>query len=215
MNTYPLFLVHLDEARCVVVGGGRVAARKVAALRAADASVVVIAPHLCESLKNLRRGDEIEVVERDYRSGDLDGAFLTIAATDDETINEQVWQEAREAGLLINVVDDPERCNFIAPSVVRRGPLSLAISTSGRCPALSRHLRRELEQQFGGGFGAYVTLLGELRDEAVQHLRLEQRREFWQEIFGSDVLALVTSGDEEEARRQARSVLQRHVSGGA
>jgi precorrin-2 dehydrogenase/sirohydrochlorin ferrochelatase len=203
----------MDQVRCVVVGGGRVAARKVRALRAADARVVVIAPELCRSLQTLREQDEIEVVERHYRSGDLKDAFLAIAATDDEMINRRVWKEARQRGLLVNVVDEPERCNFIAPSVVRRGPLTLAISTSGRCPALSRHLRQHLERQFGPAYGVYVELLGELRDEVVGVLSLDERRAFWEEVFGSGVLELLVSGEEEKARCRAQDILQRHLPG--
>ena len=215
MRTYPLFLVHLEQARCVVVGGGRVAARKVRALRKAGARVTIIAPQLSDPLRELTAAADVEVLERAYRHGDLEGAFLVIAATDDPAINERVWEEAQGRGLLVNVVDDPDHCNFIAPSVVRRGPLTLAISTSGQCPALSRRIRKQLESEFGPVYGDYVALLGELRHDAVDALPLAERRVFWQEIFESDVLSLLASGDREAARRLARAILQRHVSGGA
>ena len=215
MKTYPLFLVNLDQVRAVVVGGGRVAARKVNGLHRADARIVVIAPELCHSLERQLARGEIDAVKRDYRLGDLDGAFLVIAATDDPTINQQVWAEARALGLLVNVVDDPEHCNFIAPSVVRRGPLTLAISTSGRCPALSRHIRGELEGDFGAAYGQFVDLLGELRAETVVALSMAERRIFWRKIFESDVLALLDDGDELGARRLAWSILDRYLSGAA
>lgn len=212
MKTYPLFLVHLEQARCVVVGGGRVAARKVSALREAQAQVVLIARDLCEPLEALRGQGDIEVLHRSYQSGDLKGAFLAIAATDDAAINKQVWREAKARGILVNVVDDPDHCNFIAPSVVRRGPLTLAISTSGRCPALSRHLRRQLEQQFTPVYGDYVELLGSIRDRAVDSLPLPERRALWRDVFQSDILSLLASGDDEQAHQRARAILERHLS---
>ena len=213
MKTYPVFLVHLDEAPCVVVGGGKVAARKVWALLRADADVTVISPNLSPGLQRLAAQDRVGVIDRPYRYGDLKGSFLVIAATDDPRINERVWQEARALGLLVNVVDDPDHCNFIAPSVVRRGPLSLAISTSGRCPAFSRYLRRQLEQEFGPVYGDYVELLGGLRESAAAALTMAERRALWQEVFASDVLSLLASGDHEQARRRAQVILDRHLSG--
>jgi precorrin-2 dehydrogenase/sirohydrochlorin ferrochelatase len=213
VKTYPVFLVHLDEARCVVVGGGRVAARKVTAMLRADSQVTVISPDLCQPLQRLAAKGHIEVLERPYRCGDLKGAFLVVAATDDPKINERVWQEAVALGLLVNVVDDPDHCNFIAPSVVRRGALSIAISTSGRCPAFSRHVRKELEREFQPPYGDYVELLGSLRGRVVDALPFSARRAFWQDVFASDVLSLVSSGDHDEARRRAWEILEHHLPG--
>lgn len=210
MNTYPLCLVRLREARCVVVGGGEVAARKVAALLDAGASVTVIAPSLCEELQSSARDADVEVLMRPFRPGDLNGAFLAIAATDDATVNAQVSREARTRTMLVNVVDDPEQCNFIAPSVLRRGPLTLAISTSGRCPALSRHIRERLEHEFGAPYGDYVRLLGELREDVVDALPLIQRRAFWKDVFESNLYSLLASGREKDAHRLAESILERH-----
>lgn len=215
MKGYPIFLVHLDRRRCIVVGGGAVAARKVSGLRKADARVVVISPTLCDRLEDLAASDAVEVVRRTYQRGDLEGATLAIAATDDPDINQLVWEEAQERGMPVNVVDDPAHCTFIAPSVVRRGPLTLAISTSGCCPALSRHLRKQLEQTFGPVYADYVELLGELREQAVAELALAERRVFWEQIFQSEVLSLLASGDEEQAHRRAEAILQQNVDRGA
>lgn len=214
MKGYPIFLVHLDRARCVVVGGGKVAVRKVSGLRKADARVVVISPQLCDRLEELAASDAVEVVRRAYRRGDLEGAALAIAATDDPDVNRRVWEEAQERGLPVNVVDDPAHCTFIAPSVVRRGPLTLAISTSGYCPALSRYLRQRLEREFGPAYADYVALLGELRERAVDELALDERRVFWKRVFQSDVLALLASGDEAAARHRAKEILDQTIAGG-
>lgn len=215
MKTYPVFLVKLERSHCIVVGGGQVAARKVTALRRASAQVTVISPVLCEPLEELAVQGRIEVVDRDYRQGDLEGAFLVVAATDDPDVNRQVWEEAKARNLLVNVVDDPEHCNFIAPSVVRRGPLSLAISTSGQCPAFSRHLRRRLEREFGPAHARYVELLGNLRGRVVDTFTMTERRDFWQKIFESNVLSLLVSGDDDEARRRAEAILEQHMHTGS
>jgi siroheme synthase-like protein len=213
VKTYPIFLVGLEESRCVVVGGGKVAARKVKALLKADAQVTVISPDLCPPLQQLADQGRIEVLGRAYRSGDLREAFLVIAATDDAETNELVWEGAQALGLLVNVVDDPEHCNFIAPSVVRRGPLSLAISTAGHCPAFSRHLRRQLEQAYPPVYSEYVELLGRLREAIVDALPMSERRVFWEDVFQSDVLSLLASGDEAQARQRAEAILERFLSG--
>lgn len=199
----------------MVVGGGRVAARKVTALRRAGAQVEVISPTLCQPLEESAVRGHIEVLDRDYKQGDLEDAFLVVAATDDPEVNHQVWEEARARNILVNVVDDPEHCNFIAPSVVRRGPLSLAISTSGQCPAFSRHLRRRLENEFGPAYARYVELLRDLRERVVDSLTMAERREFWPEIFESDVLSLLVSGDDDEARHLAETILERNMPGEA
>ena len=141
MIGFPVTLVGLDNARCVVVGGGKVAARKIAALREAGACPVVISPTLCESLRRRAERDEIQVIKREYRSRDLEGAWLVIVATDDQATNEAVWREAESLGCLVNVVDDPAHCNFHAPASVRRGALTISVSTGGNSPALARRLR--------------------------------------------------------------------------
>jgi len=208
LTGYPITLVHLHHTRCVVVGGGTVAARKVDGLRAADARVVVISPVLCEPLEELAAQGEIEAVRRAYRVGDLEGALLVIAATDDPGVNQRVWEEAQARDILVNVVDDPNRCTFFLPAVVRRGPLTLAVSTDGWCPALARHLRQRLEREFGPAYGPFVEWLGELRQRVVSILPPARRKAFWDRLFRSDVLTLLDAGDETAARRRAEEVLQ-------
>jgi siroheme synthase-like protein len=211
---YPVSLVHLDRARCLVVGGGSVAARKATGLLEAQARIVVVSPTLCERLEILAGRGDIDVIRRAYRPGDLEGAFLAIAATSDPDVNQQIWEEAKARGILVNVVDDPAHCTFIAPAVMRRGPLAIAISTSGRCPALSRHIRQRLEEDYGAAYGPFVELLGELREQAVSALPLSDRNAFWKQLFHSDVLVLLASGDEAAARQRALEILSRNMSRG-
>lgn len=212
MNTYPISLVHLDRVRCLVIGGGRIAGRKVAGLLAAGARVVVISPILCSRLEDLAASGDIEVTRRTYRPGDLQGAFLVIAATDDPATNGQIWEEAQERGTLVNAVDDRDHCTFIAPAVVRRGALTLAISTSGRCPALSRHLRERLESEFGPPYEPFLDLVGELRERVLGVLPFDRRNALWDQVFRSDVLDLLASGDEAAARRRTEEILHQNIS---
>jgi len=149
--------------KVVVVGGGRVAERKVLSLLPSGAKVTVISPKLTECLERLAGKAEIEHLKRSFSQGDLKGAWLVIAATDDSKVQEQVFSEAERRGCFCNVVDRPERCSFIVPSVVKRGALTIAISTGGQSPGLARALRIELEKEFPRQWALYVELVGMLR----------------------------------------------------
>lgn len=211
MSGYPITLVNLAHTRCVVIGGGEVAARKVAALREAGARPTVISPALCERLQRQAVAGEIDVVEREYRPGDLDGVRLVIAATDDPQTNEAVWQEAQAAGCLVNVVDDPPRCNFYVPATVRRGALTLSISTGGNSPLLARRIRETLEAQFDPAYGPYLDLLGELRAGIGQEISdPARRRALWESLLASDILELLRSGEAGAARRRADQIVARY-----
>ncbi|MBI4297024.1 MAG: bifunctional precorrin-2 dehydrogenase/sirohydrochlorin ferrochelatase [Chloroflexi bacterium] len=195
---YPAFL-DLRGRQCLVVGGGPVAWRKAQALLQAGAQVRVIAPRLCPGLKRLAQAEQLKVEARPYQVGDLEGAWLAIAATDDRELNGAVASEAEARGLLINVVDDPARCNFIAPSVVRRGDLTLAISTGGRSPALALKLRQALEALLPQEYGPLLALLAQARQEARrQGKRISPRK--WQESISPQVMSLMKDGSEAEAR---------------
>lgn len=208
MIGYPITLVDLANTRCLVVGGGEVAARKVAALLAAGARPIVISPAFCESLRRQIDDGHIDAMERRYQSGDLAGVRLVIAATDDPVTNEAVWREAQDTGCLVNVVDDPLRCNFFVPATVRRGALTLAVSTSGKSPLLARRIRQELEAQFEPAYEAYVDLLGELRPIVQEIASAALRKRLWEAILGSDVLDWVRAGDIQAARRRALTIIE-------
>ena len=150
--------------RCIVIGGGRVGERKVGGLLEYGAMVRVISPELTAGLAELVRDGQVEWLDRVYQPGDLDGAFLVIAATDDPEVQEQVHAEAEEHNLLLNVADVPKWCNFILPATARQGDLAISVSTAGKSPALASKLRQELEVQFGPEYGAAIEILGELRD---------------------------------------------------
>lgn len=208
MIGYPITLVDLANTRCLVVGGGEVADRKVDALLAAGARPMVISPAFCESLRRQIEQGHIDAMERHYQAGDLVGVRLVIAATDDPVTNEAVWREAQDTGCLVNVVDDPLRCNFYVPATVRRGALSLAVSTSGKSPLLARRIRQELEAQFEPAYEAYVDLLGELRPMVQEIASATLRKRLWEAILDSDVLDWVRAGDIQAARQRALTIIE-------
>jgi siroheme synthase-like protein len=208
VNSYPIALVNLDNARCVVVGGGRIAARKVTALIEAGACPVVISPALCEPLRCQAQRGEVQVIERSYRPGDLRGARFAIAATDDPAVNEAVWREAESLGCLVNVVDDPAHCTFYVPAIVRRGELTISISTGGNSPALARRLREALEAQFDAGYEPFLSLLGELRPLVQERITESARRKaLWTALLDSEILDLFRQGAHHAARQRAFEIV--------
>lgn len=172
MNYYPSFL-NLKGKRAVVIGGGRVAERKILTLLKAGARVTVISPQLTKRIEKEKRKNNIKHISRHYRKGDLKNAFIIIAATDSQVINKHVSEDAL---CLVNVVDAPSLCNFIVPSVVKRGPLTIAISTSGVSPALSRSIRKELEKLYGSEFSRYLKFLEKFRKKVVKEIPDKTKR---------------------------------------
>jgi precorrin-2 dehydrogenase/sirohydrochlorin ferrochelatase len=153
--------------------------------------------------------DQIDVLPREYQPGDLAGIGLVIAATDNPATNEAVWQEAQATGCLVNVVDDPDRCNFHVPAIVRRGNLTLSVSTGGNSPALARRIRRSLEQQFDSAYGPYLVLLGELRPLVRQRVASQaQRKMLWESLLDANILELLRAGATEAARERAQEIVE-------
>ena len=212
MRSYPINLVGLQDRRCIVVGGGEVAQRKVESLLEAGAQrVVVISTRLTHKLRALSQAKRIEHRPRGYQQGDLEGAFVVIAATGDPDVNREVWQEAEERRLLINVADDPQHCSFFVPSVVRRGDLTISICTGGQDPALSARLRQELEPRFGPEYAAFLEIAGALRDRVGRELSGRARSRFWYALTDSEILALLKEGKRREAERLANDILAAYV----
>ena len=183
---YPIFLKVKGE-RCVVVGGGDVAERKVRTLLGCGALPVVVSPSLSNGLRSLADQGMVKVVEMEYEAGVLEGSRLVIAATDDTAVNARVVAEAGERGILVNVVDSAELSNFILPSLVQRGDLTVAISTAGRSPALARKLRTVLEHGLGQEYGELALLLSEVRGELKRRGK-KVEGDTWQEYLDLEVL---------------------------
>jgi precorrin-2 dehydrogenase/sirohydrochlorin ferrochelatase len=185
-----------------------VAARKVEGLLAADAQVKIISPVCSPELQVMSDMGAVTFVQRPYRNGDLEGAFLAIAATDDPTVNQAVWAEAVERGCLVNVVDDPQHSSFILPAVVQRGEMSIAISTGGGSPALARRLRERIEGFIGQEYGILTELLAELRPELIAGFPAGQARlQAALRIVDSDILHVIQSQGKAAAITYAREQL--------
>ena len=163
---YPVNL-RMAGRQCLVVGGGAVAARKVEALLFCGARVVVVSPEAGERIRTLAAEDRIAWRQRPYRSGDLEGVFVAVAATDRPDVQRKVAEDAATLPVLLNSVDDPSVCDFQVPSQMRRGDLLITISTGGASPAFSRKIRERLEAQFGWEYGPVVDLLGRLRQLVI------------------------------------------------
>jgi precorrin-2 dehydrogenase/sirohydrochlorin ferrochelatase len=206
--TYPLILTNLAQVRCVVVGGGGVAQRKVRDLLAGGARPIVISPALSAALATWRDEGRIEHVERVYRAGDLVGAFLAIAATDDRATNAAIAADGRSRGILVNIADDPRAGNFHTAAVVRRGDLLLAVSTAGGSPALTAHIRRELEARYGDEYARLLSLLRSLRAGAARVLPPDKRTALWQRLVADTLLGWLRDGEDERAEQYAQEQIE-------
>ena len=202
MNTYYPVYIQLREQPCVVIGGGKIAEGKVEGLLAAQAKVTVISPKITPHLHDLAHEKQITYLARGYEPGDLSGAFMVISATDEAEINHKVWQEATANRQLVNVADDTPRCNFIAPSILRKGDLTIAISTSGKAPALAVRLKERLQSELGPEYERFLELAGELREPLARHVPdFEMRKALWYELVDSEILDALALGDETTARK--------------
>jgi precorrin-2 dehydrogenase/sirohydrochlorin ferrochelatase len=185
MSKYPVYM-ELEGRKCVVIGGGTVAARKVRGLRAAGAEVHVVSPDLAEPLRSQA---DVHWHEQPYGPELLAGASLVFACTNDEALNARVYEDCRSRSVWCNVADDPQRCDFLVPAVVRRGRLQIAVSTGGASPGLARTIRRELERRFGGEFDGWLQELGQVRRAVIRQVaEPTSRRVLLQKLGGPESL---------------------------
>ncbi len=195
---YPIFL-NLQSKKCVVVGGGEVALRKVRMLLDCGADVIVVSPKPCPEIVKLSEDGLIRLIRRDYETGDLKDAVIAMACTDMKKVNRKVAGEAKKAGVLVNVADDSEPSDFIIPSFFRRGNLTIAVSTSGVSPALARKIRAKLEKSFGEEYGSLLSIIGEVRS-TIREKGIIVGVEVWQDALDLDLLIrLAQAGQGEKA----------------
>lgn len=206
---YPLYL-DIAGRRVVVIGGGTVAERKVAGLLPCGPRVDVVAPRVTSSLERLAQTGELVWTRRAFEPEDLDGSVLAFCAVGESATTSLVRRAAIERGVPLNVVDEPDLCDFIVPSVVRRGPVQCAISTSGRAPGVAASMRRDLEERYPDSWGDYVLLVGRARDlvKAWYPHDAGLRRSLVERVCSPDVFARLDAGERltpellvEEARR--------------
>jgi len=195
MSYYPIFL-NLEGETALVFGGGSVAERKIVTLLEYNALIRIVSRRLTDNLKVLVESKKVQHVGEDFSEKYLNNVFLVIVATDDRRLNRKISEHARERGLLVNVVDQPSDCNFIVPSIVKRGDLSIAISTSGKSPALAKKTRKELESQFGREYETFLVLMGRLRKEILSMgLSQEENSRIFHEIVNSNILSSMAKND--------------------
>ncbi len=202
MEYLPIF-IQIKQRPCLVVGGGSIAARKVALLRKAQADVTVVSPELCEELQKLNADGLIQHVKRAFEDFDLESCVLVIAATNQRPINQHVSQLAHGLRLPVNVVDNPDLCSFIMPSIIDRSPVVIAVSTGGSSPVLARLIRTKLEGSIPAAYGRLAGLVEGFRDKVKATFpNVESRRSFWEKILEGKVAELVFTGHEHEAAEE-------------
>lgn len=201
---YPVFL-DVGGRPILIIGGGEVASRKIETMLRCDAKIMVVSPDAVSEISDLAKSGRIQLVSREYRLEDLEGRFVVIAATGDREVNRRVGEDARQRGLLVNVVDDPQLCDFIVPATFERGPIQVAVSTGGSSPALARVIRASLESVVTPAIAELAEILGDLRPAAKKALATDDdRKRFFATVVDSDVLDLLQRGQ----RREAFDVLQ-------
>ena len=206
MSSYPVCL-NIEGKECIVVGGGSVAERKVMTLIESGAEVTVISPYLTSKLQELVEEKNIRHISSIYADEFIERPFLIIAATDDQDTNRKVYQYAKTNNILVNVVDDPELCTFLAPAIVRRGDLTISVSTSGKSPLLSRRIKEDIESKYGPEYAELVRLMGEMRSEIiVKYSSSKDRLKAFSKILDSDILDILADGDYDKAKGKAKEL---------
>ena len=200
MKFLPIFM-NVEGQSCLVVGGGQVASRKVFMLQRANARVTVISPELCSELQSHSDTGDIEYLAREFQPDDVNDRVVIIAATNNRDVNRQVSELASAKGIPVNVVDDPELCRFITPSIIDRSPVQIAISTGGASPVLARLLRARLESYIPAAYGRLAILVESFRDRVKQRFSSSNEiRRFWELILAGPVADRLVAGKDSEAR---------------
>lgn len=202
MKYYPVFL-DIKGKKCVVVGGGEVAARKAERLLDCGARVLIISPQLISELAEMKEKNVINHIASPYSGNLIDGAALVIGATDDDKTNAQISMDARNKAIPVNIVDDPQKCDFILPSLIQRGDLAIAIGTGGKSPALARHLREELESKYGREYEIFLNILGILR---VKMARNEGKGKDW---FNSMLAAGIMDAIKNKNAKEVKEIVKK------
>lgn len=208
---YPVFF-DIRAKRCLVVGGGMVAERKIRGLLREKADVVIVSPAVTEGIAHLAVQAQCCWLKKKYTADDLHGAFLVFAVTDSPEVQERVVSDAEAMGLPVNVADQPERCTFHVPAVLRRGDLTIAVSTAGKSPALAAMVRQTLAEQYGEEYAQLLSLMGKLRPLVINAARTsDERKALFQKILHGDMIHWIKSGRWDKVRRHLQVVLGQEV----
>lgn len=214
MGYYPIFL-ELGGKNVLVVGGGRVARRKVETLLGYGAVVRIVSRQLNDGLKRLVENGKVFLAGEEFNEEHLNDQLMVFAATDDPELNHRISEAARSRGILINAADQPVDCDFIVPSIVKQGDLSIAVSTSGKSPALAKKIRRQLELQFGKEYEIFLQFMGQVR-RAVFQLALPQQENsrIFQALIDSNIFADLAKGDRASVKAALDRILPAQLDRG-
>ncbi len=206
-HLYPIF-ISLAGKRCLVVGGGKVAQRKIGTLLDYNAQVLVVSPEATDRIGHWAVWELITWKPRRFQPSDLDEVGMVFIATGNNMINNEIAVLCRERGILVNAVDDPDNCDFYVPAIMRRDSLCIAISTEGKSPLLAAKLRYEMEKMIPAEYGDWVEILGRLREEIKQSdLDIGQRQQLFTDLVYSDILDLLIQGRKQEAEERISSCM--------
>ena len=201
---YPLYL-NIESGKSVVVGGGEVAYRKACGLKEAGSNVIVISPEFCD---HFLKPDNLTLIKRKYAKGDIDGATIVIASTNDKETNKQVYTDASVRNIPVNIVDQPDLCSFIVPSVIRRGDLCISISTGGTGPALAKSIRLTLEEHFGPEYTDYTELLSSMRQVVLSTIiDGAKRRKILKRFADNEFIDMVKNNGKQAAENAMREII--------
>ena len=191
MKYYPAYL-NITNKMCVVVGGGDIAERKIERLLECGASVVVVGKKLGPKLDDMKSEGKLKHIADDYQEEHIRNAFLVIGATDRDDVNERIYRDAKRKGIPANIVDDPDRCDFILPSIFQQGDLQIAISTGGKSPALAKKLRLEMEKNYGPEYKTLLDIMGAVREKVTTRGRpSEENKKLFESLLNSDILRYI------------------------
>ncbi|MDK2821232.1 MAG: precorrin-2 dehydrogenase [Clostridia bacterium] len=202
--------IDLTDCMCLVVGGGSVGERKIMSLLDANARVTLVSPVATRVLSDLALARKIVWLRREYKNSDIEGKTLVFAATGNSNLNVRIAEACKKKGIWVNVADDPEKCTFMVPSVVKRGDLQIAISTGGKSPALARYLREQIEAELGPDYSLWVEFLGNIRSFIKSACPYDQKRreEVLRRLVGDEILfRLVVRGKEDLAKERVKQCL--------
>ncbi len=208
MRYYPIFL-DLKNKKAVVIGGGSVAERKAITLISCSADVCVISPDITPRLRELAKKKKLRYVKKRYEDKDIKDAFLVVAATNNREANKAVFAAAKKYKCLLNIVDKPDESNFIVPSLISRGDLTIAVSTGGKSPALSKQIRKELQQRYGKEYEIFIKAMGRVRERVLRSVSSEKaRRQIFTKLAKSNIISLLNKGNRKGFNKEIESILK-------
>ncbi len=213
MKYYPVYL-NITDRMCVVVGGGDIAERKIVRLLECGASVVVVGKKLGPKLDDMKSEGKIKHIASDYQEEHIRNAFMVIGATDRDDVNERIYRDAKGNGIPANIVDDPDRCDFILPSIFSQGDLQIAISTGGKSPALAKKLRLEMEKNYGPEYKTLLDIMGAVREKVTTRGRpSEENKKLFESLLNSDILRYIREKNISKIKKIVNDLAGENIDG--